>query len=225
MIDAQAQRLAQIQNDTDERIDREVADKDAKDQAEERARMEKARADLIATHISRQQQLKWKADAKTQEAREKEYYRSQLGELNARLRNEEIAKTQADRAERRRLDDFLFEQMAEAKARELAERQEEVDMATKMEQFLKVLGAVAGWRDWRSAHAPSGPSRRMTMPSTKGTRKNAWTSSAQRVARPSPWSLRSRARSGSLNKFMVGFLDQYAAAAADQLSTAPSVPS
>lgn len=141
MIDAQVERLARMQQTTDARVQRQVDELNAQTRAAEKARQAKARDDLIATHVSRQQQLKWKADALKQEKLERDHFASQLGELNERLRGEELAKSLHDRKERERLDDFLFDQMAQKQAQELAERQAEVQEADHIRQFLDVSRA------------------------------------------------------------------------------------
>ncbi|KAG8467133.1 hypothetical protein KFE25_000449 [Diacronema lutheri] len=136
MIDAQVERLARMQQTSDTRMQRQVDELEAQVRGAERARHAKARADLVATHISRQQQLKWKSDAHKQEELERAHFASQLGELNERLRNEELAKTVHERKERERLDDYLFDQMAQKQATELAERRAEVQEADHIQQFL-----------------------------------------------------------------------------------------
>jgi hypothetical protein len=141
MIDAQVERLARMQQTSDTRMQRQVEELEGQVRAAEKARHEKARSDLIATHISRQQQLKWKADAHKQEAREQTHFAEQLGSLNARLRDEEMAKAQHERKERERLDDYLFDQMARRQAGELSDRQAEVQEAEHISQFLQVSGA------------------------------------------------------------------------------------
>jgi hypothetical protein len=148
MIDAMVERLARMQQHNDSRTQRQMDEMEMDVKAAQKARHDKTRADLIATHISRQKQLKWKSDAKQQEQLERDHFASQLGALNERLRAEELAKTLADRKERERLDDFLFDQMAQRQGLELAERLAEVHEAEHIDQFLEVRAraARAGWQ-------------------------------------------------------------------------------
>lgn len=198
MIDAQTERLARMQQSNDTILNRQVAELQASELAAQKARHAKTRADLVATHISRQQQLKWKADARKQEQLETEHFASQLGALNERLRSEEHAKVAHDRAERARLDDFHFGQMAHKQALELAEIEDEAHETAHVQQYLEVRAAPRAraaasrgpWRPARSAGQRlacahrSRAARRAPTPFCRRRTRRPSSSSTPRCARP-----------------------------------------
>merc|ERR1719446_812777 len=82
MIDIQVQKLMDIQRQNNERLDKQVAEVQEKSAAAQAAKEEKMRKELMATHMSRQQQLRWKDEKKHRQKLEDQYYADQLKQRN-----------------------------------------------------------------------------------------------------------------------------------------------
>ena len=136
LIDVQSAKLTDMHAAQDERVaaqEQEVALK----ASEARKRLdEKKKDELLVTHMSRQQQMRWKAERREQQRYEDEYYAEQQRTLGEEL-IEEQAQEMLDKYEQRRaLDQEHFRQMALKKSRADRERRAEFLEAEETRQWM-----------------------------------------------------------------------------------------
>merc|ERR1712046_197846 len=94
------------------RLENQAMEVKAKAEEARRRLDEKKKNELLVTHMSRQQQMRWKRERKAQERADDVYMTSKMSELNEHLREEEaqVIREKFERAKQR--DDFLLKQMA-----------------------------------------------------------------------------------------------------------------
>merc|ERR1712196_692974 len=97
---------------------------------------EKKKNELLVTHMSRQQQMRWKRERKAQERADDVYMTSKMSELNEHLREEEaqVIREKFERAKQR--DDFLLKQMAIKREKIEAEKEQEMFEAEQIKQWM-----------------------------------------------------------------------------------------
>jgi len=135
LIDRQIAKLTDLNAQTNQRLEKQAQEVQAKAQ-EARERLDEQRKnELLVMHMSRQQQLRWKQERKTQETADDEHHASELKKLNMQLREEE-AKAIRDKFERNKARDaFLLRQMAEKAAGKEEEKLEEMFEAEATKQW------------------------------------------------------------------------------------------
>jgi len=113
LIDRQIAKLTDINAATNVRLDKQAAEVQAKAQAAREKLDEKKKNELLVMHMSRQQQIRWKAERHAQGRADYEHHAGELKKLNVQLREEE-AMAIRDKFERNKeRDAFLLHQMAE----------------------------------------------------------------------------------------------------------------
>ena len=98
--------------------------------------LEKKKNELLVTHMSRQQQMRWKRERKAQEDVDDKHIADKMKGLNTQLREEEADKIRDnfDRAKAR--DGYLLKQMADKTARAEEEKEEEMYEAEQIKQWM-----------------------------------------------------------------------------------------
>merc|ERR1719198_1699246 len=135
LIDAQIAKLTDMNAATNQRLEKQAHEVQAKAQAAREKLDEQRKNELLVMHMSRQQQMRWKAERKAQETADDKYYASELKQLNAQLREEE-AMAIRDKFERNKSRDaFLLQQMAEKSAVKEDEKLEEMYEAEATKQW------------------------------------------------------------------------------------------
>merc|ERR1719198_1033677 len=113
LIDRQIAKLTDINAATNQRLEKQAMEVQAKAQAAREKLDEKKKNELLVMHMSRQQQMRWKAERNAQSRADDEHHTTELKKLNVQLREEE-AMAIRDKFERNKeRDAFLLHQMAE----------------------------------------------------------------------------------------------------------------
>lgn len=137
MIDIQVQKLMDIQRQNNERLDKQVAEVQEKSAAAQAAKEEKMRNELMATHMSRQQQLRWKDEKKHRQKLEDQYYADQLKQRNAELREEEEELYFSQIHRNKQHQGFLVKQMEVKQDLKGRQKEREVLEAHQTKQWMK----------------------------------------------------------------------------------------
>ena len=137
LIDKQVAALTDMNAAQNARLENQAREVEAKAQDARRRLDEKKKNELLVTHMSRQQQMRWKREKDEQERQDQLHFAGELQKLNASLREEE-AQTIRDRFEKAKVRDrFLLQQMdAKVKARE----QEQLDDMYEAEHVRQWMG-------------------------------------------------------------------------------------
>ena len=126
LIDAQIAKLQDMTAEKDARLEAQAVEVQAKAQ-EARARLdEKKKDEMLITHMSRQQQMRWKAEKRLQEQADDLHFAQQQQSLNAELREEEAEAMRRTYQKRKELDSFLKTQMEQKHQVREAELKEEL---------------------------------------------------------------------------------------------------
>ena len=105
--------------------------------AEARAKLdEKKKNEMLVTHMSRQQQMRWKRERKAQEAADDKHIAVSMIALNKQLREEEADKIVTTFKKAQQRDEYLLRQMAEKKEKAEAEKEEEMYEAEQIKQWM-----------------------------------------------------------------------------------------
>eukprot|EP00965_Chrysotila_dentata_P136113 4499994-Pleurochrysis_carterae.AAC.1 len=103
--------------------------------------------------MSRQQQIRWKAEKAAQEEANAEYHAAQLKKLNAHLREEEAMAIREKFERARNNQGFLLSQMAQKRSKAEEEKAEELIQAEMAKQWMGATQTIAHSR----SHPPSNP--------------------------------------------------------------------
>lgn len=136
MIDEGVRQLADLNASTNNRLEAqalEVANK----AAEARAKLdEKKKNELLVTHMSRQQQMRWKRERKAQEDVDDKHIATTMKALNIQLREEEADKIRDNFERAKARDAYLLRQMADKTGRAEQEKEEEMYEAEQIKQWM-----------------------------------------------------------------------------------------
>jgi len=136
LIDEQIAKLTDLNAQQNARLEAQAIEVQAK-ALEARARLdEKKKDELLVTHMSRQQQMRWKAEKRAQTEADGEYYATQLKALNEQLREEEAQAIRDKFEMAREKDAFLMKQMAEKRERVLVEKADEMVQSEMSKQWM-----------------------------------------------------------------------------------------
>merc|ERR1740136_30450 len=136
LIDEQVANLADLNASTNNRLEAQAVEV-ANKAAEARAKLdEKKKNELLVTHMSRQQQMRWKRERKAQEDVDDKHIATNMISLNKQLREEEADKIRStfDRAKGR--DAYLLRQMADKTRVQEEEKEEEMYEAEQIKQWM-----------------------------------------------------------------------------------------
>ncbi|KAL1529271.1 hypothetical protein AB1Y20_000225 [Prymnesium parvum] len=126
LIDAQVAKLTDLNAATNQRLERQANEVQAKAQEARNKMDEQRKNELLVMQMSRQQQMRWKRERKAQAEIDDLHYATELKKLNQRLREEE-AMAIRDKFERAKArDEFLLKQVDEKRSR--AEEEQIMDM-------------------------------------------------------------------------------------------------
>jgi hypothetical protein len=135
LIDSQIARLQDTNAENEARLQAQAMDVQVK-AMEARARLdEKKKDEMLITHMSRQQQMRWKAEKRLQAQSDDVYFQQQQQILNAELREEEAAALQQTYEKRKNLDAFLLKQMIQKRGAREEELKEELFVTEMSKQF------------------------------------------------------------------------------------------
>jgi len=135
LIDTQSAQLAAMTSDAEARLDAQMAEVENK-ASEARARKEEKRKDdLLIMHMSRQRQIRWKAEKRLQEEADSRHLAESQAALNRELQMEEDAELRAVIDRRKEYDKVLQAQMAQKRERKAAEEREDLVIAEMSRQF------------------------------------------------------------------------------------------
>merc|ERR1740138_1111726 len=135
LIDRQIAKLTDLNAATNQRLEKQAHEVQAKAQAAREKLDEQRKNELLVMHMSRQQQMRWKKERRLQQEADDQYYASELKKLNGQLREEE-AMAIRDKFERNKSRDaFLLHQMAEKTAVKDEEKLEEMYEAEATKQW------------------------------------------------------------------------------------------
>merc|ERR1740138_2015734 len=135
LIDRQTAKLTDLNAATNQRLNKQAHEVQAKAQAAREKLDEQRKNELLVMHMSRQQQMRWKKEKKEQERVEDVHHAKELKKLNEQLREEEAVAIR-DKFERNKSRDaFLLHQMAEKTAVKDEEKLEEMYEAEATKQW------------------------------------------------------------------------------------------
>ena len=136
LIDAQIAKLTDVNALENERLEKQSHEVQQKAN-EARARLDaKKKDELLLTHMSLQQQIRWKQEKKMQQKADSAHHASKMKELNVVLREEE-AQTIRDRLARaKERDEFLLKQMAQKQERLGEEKEKELYESEMSRQWM-----------------------------------------------------------------------------------------
>jgi len=135
LIDRQIAKLTDLNAANNTRLEKQAHEVQAKAQAARERLDEQRKNELLVMHMSRQQQMRWKAERKAQEVADDDHHSSELKKLNVQLREEE-AMAIRDKFERNKSRDaFLLKQMADKAQGKEEEKLEEMFEAEATKQW------------------------------------------------------------------------------------------
>lgn len=136
LIDEQIAKLQDVNAMQNARLEAQAVEVQSK-AMEARARLdEKKKDELLVTHMSRQQQMRWKAEKAAQGEAESEYFTTQLKKLNEQLREEEAQAIRDKFMRARDNQGFLLAQMSQKRDKVMDERTEEMIQAEMSKQWM-----------------------------------------------------------------------------------------
>lgn len=144
LIDKQIAKLTDLNVANNARLEAQAVEVQKK-AMDARAKVdEKRKDDLLIAHMSRQQQMRWKAERKAQEEADAKHYASAQQALNAQLREEEAQNIRATFERNKANDSFLFKQMAQKRDLMEDEKQEDLLQAEMSAQWQGDDDAIFG---------------------------------------------------------------------------------
>ena len=136
LIDKQVAQLTNLNAEADTRLKKQEMEVTEKANEARKRLDEKKKDELLITHMSRQQQMRWKAEKRVQEQYADAYFAEQQ-----RLLNDELLEEQADELvkkyeDRKAYDKILFKQMEAKKQRQREERLTDMKEAEETKQWM-----------------------------------------------------------------------------------------
>jgi len=136
LIDTQIAKLTDINAQQNSRLEAQAVEVQAKAMEARNKLDEKKKDEMLVTHMSRQQQMRWKAEKAAQQEADDGYFADGLKKLNAQLREEE-AQTIRDKFEEcRRNDAFLLKQMSQKRDKVEDEKADDLMQAEMSKQWM-----------------------------------------------------------------------------------------
>jgi len=135
LIDRQVAKLTDLNAANNSRLEKQAMEVQAKATAARQKLDEQKKNELLVMHMSRQQQMRWKKERRTQQEADDKHYAGELKKLNVQLREEE-AMAIRDKFERnKQRDAFLLRQMAEKSQNKEEDKLEEMYEAEVTKQW------------------------------------------------------------------------------------------
>ena len=142
LIDRQIAKLTDMNKASNQRLEKQAMEVQAKAQAARERLDEQKKTELLVMHMSRQQQMRWKAERAAQEKAEDHHYVSEMQKLNATLREEHAMAIRAKFERNKLRDEGLLLQMAEKTDKLDTEKLEEMYESEMTKQFGKDEDAI-----------------------------------------------------------------------------------
>jgi len=142
MIDKQIAKLTDMNASSNARLEKQAAEVQAKAQAARERLDAQKKTELLTMHMSRQQQIRWKAEKDTQQRCEDQHLAKEMQKMNAKLREEEAMAIRSKFERNKTRDHNLLEQMAEKAEKLEAEKLEEMYEAELTKQWGKDDDAI-----------------------------------------------------------------------------------
>jgi len=142
LIDSQVAKLTDINAATNQRLEKQAVEVQAKAQLARDKMDEQKKNELLVMQMSRQQQMRWKRERKAQAEADELHYATELKKLNQRLREEEAMaiRDKFDRAKAR--DEYLLKQIDEKRDRADQEQLQEMYECEQTKQWTQDDDAI-----------------------------------------------------------------------------------